>query len=323
MKLPRCRLLITGATGYLGRQAIRHWQIRHPDVTLWAASDRLQPVDMAVGHFSQIDLRDLSATQELVRRSRPTHVLHLAGLLRGASLADLLAVNVVGTRHLFEALADARLEPRPRVVLAGSAAAYGAVRDNEMPVREDQRLCPLGDYALSKACQDQLAVSFGHTRPLEVIRARLFNVLGPGQPENLVPMAFLTQLKRCAAGLAGRLEVGNTSTRRDFVDARDVIEALDLLLEKGRAGEAYNVGSGQEVSIQDVLDLLVQISGVRVTMHSSSQRKRADEVPRVCADTSKIVREIGWNAKISLRDSLIAMWNSPFDTDHHAAKQPR
>ncbi len=304
------RLLVTGATGYLGTWTLRHWQANHPDVTVWAASDRPRPSHVSAQHYCQVNLCDLEATQELIAQSRPTHVIHLAGLLRNASLSDYLAVNVVGTDHLYRALADARLRPDPRIVQAGSAAVYGLVRDDELPIGEGQPFRPVSDYALSKACQDQLAAAFAYGDRLPIIRARLFNLLGPGQPEDLVPMAFIGQLKRCAAGLSDRLDVGNTDPRRDFVDVRDVVEAMDLLLEGGQPGEAYNVGCGRDVSIREVIEELLAIADIDVPIVGSADRRRSVEVARVCADVSKIAAAVGWKPRITLRRSLEEMWQN-------------
>ena len=156
--------------------------------------------DIPAERYCQVDLRDLTATRELVVQSRPTHVIHLAALYK-ASLEDYLGVNVVGTDHLYRALADAQLDPNPRIVQASSVAIYGRVCEEELPIGEDQELRPVSDYALSKACQDQLAAAWGYGRRLDIVRARLFNLLGPGQPEDLVPMAFLGQLRRYRGGI--------------------------------------------------------------------------------------------------------------------------
>jgi len=308
MTMAERRLLVTGATGYLGAWTLRHWKAKHAKVTVWAAGDRPARPDLPADRYCHVDLRDLPATRGLVLQSRPTHVIHLAALVRNASLAEYLDVNVVGTDHLYQALAEAQLQPEPRIVQASSAAIYGLVREDELPLAEDRPLRPLSDYALSKACQDQLAAA-AHRRGLDIVRARVFNVLGPGQPEDLVPMAFLSQLKRCAAGLADRLEVGNTEPRRDFVDARDVAEAFDVLLERGKAGEAYNVGSGRDVSIWELIDALLGISGLQVPVVKVSNRRRSVEVARVCADVSKIAG-LGWKPNSTLGQSLERMWKN-------------
>ena len=299
------RLLVTGGTGFLGRWTIQHWRQRHPEVEVWCASDRPCPDDLPAGCCRRLDLRDPTAVGELLTACRPTGVIHLAGLI-GGGLGDLLSVNVAGTECLYRALVQT--QPEAPIVQAGSAAIYGMVRPDELPVTERQPLRPLNAYALSKAAQDLLAEAMWRTHGLKVIRARIFNMLGPGQPDALVPMTFVRQLRACSGRAGQRLEVGNVSARRDFVDVRDVAAAFDALLEKGVAGEAYNVASGQDVSIRDVIDELLRISGRPVAVEPSADRMRASDVPCVRADVSKMHLQTGWERRLTLDQSLRDMW---------------
>ena len=233
-------------------------------------------------------------------------MIHLAGLIGPQALADHLSVNVVGTECLYSALAETA--PEAKVVQASSAGVYGLVRSEDLPIRESLPLWPVSPYAVSKAAQEHLAVAMGRTHGLRIIRARIFNMLGPRQPPNLVPMTFITQLAEVRAGKASRLEVGNTEARRDFVDVRDVVRAFDLLLEGGRAGQAYNVGSGTDVSIRQILDELLRICNMEVPIKVTGRRLRRADVSCVRADVSKIASETGWRVRISLRESLEQMF---------------
>ncbi len=301
------RLLVTGATGFVGKWTLRHWRTVHPEVELWATSDRPDEISRLADEFSLLDLRDVQAVAELVRACRPTQVIHLAGLVANASLADHCAVNVVATEHLYGSLADMVQRNEIRVVQAGTAAIYGAVRPEELPVSEENPLRPLTAYALSKVTQDYLAEMFWRDRALAVVRARIFNLLGLGQPEHLVPATFIKQLR--AIRDAGTLEVGNLACRRDFVDIRDVVGAFDSLLAEGRPGAAYNVGSGVSVAIRDVLEELLEISGRHgIDLREESTRVRQNDVPEVYADTTAITVDTDWRPRFSLRESLEAMW---------------
>ena len=204
-------------------------------------------------------------------------------------------------------MALAEAAPEAKVVQASSAAVYGVVRPEDVPIQESLPLWPVSPYAVSKAAQEHVAVAMGRTHGLRIIRARMFNMLGPRQPAGLVPMTFITQLADVRAGKASRLEVGNTETRRDFVDVRDVVRAFDLLLERGRAGQAYNVGSGTDVSIRQILDELLRISNVQVPIKVTSGRLRRADVSCIRADVSKIASETGWQPRIGLPESLREM----------------
>lgn len=308
--MPARRLLVTGATGFAGAWVLRHWRGRHPDAEIWAMSDRPDPPSVPVEQYRRIDLRDAQAVLDFVSACRPTEVVHLAGLIGGASLTDHLSVNVVGTDNLYAALSDADAPAGLRVVQVGSAAIYGKVREEDLPISESQPLRPVGPYALSKAAQDHLAATAHLQYGLKVLRARVFNMLGPGQSDKLVPMTFLRQLSDCRSGRTDHVSVGNTAPRRDFVDVRDVAAALDVLLREGEPGEAYNVASGQDVSVQEILDILPGVTGIQAPVRQAAQRTRGIEVPCVRADVSKIAAATGWQAKIQLRQSLDEMWRS-------------
>ncbi len=301
------RLLVTGATGFVGSWTLRHWRTAHPEVELWATSDQSACLDELADKFSTFDLRDGNAVREFVRSCNPTHVIHLAGLVTEASLAEHLAVNVLGTENLYNALAEMDCSKDLRVLQAGTAAIYGRVLPEELPIKENNPLRPLTAYAISKMIQDYLAEMFWRTRGLDVIRARIFNFFGPGQPENLVPATFIKQLKAMCDGES--LQVGNLSTRRDFVDVRDVVLAFDKLLAGAQPGEAYNIASGKSITIRDILNDLISMSRLNdVSIKPEYDRGRKNDVPDVFADVTAIAEAVGWRPQISLRASLDVMW---------------
>ena len=302
-------LLITGATGFVGTCAARFWREQHPDVDVWGTSDRPRTDGFAPERYRQLDLRDTSAVRALIEDARPTRVLHLASLIAGADLESFLSVNVLGTDRLYEALADADISGL-RVVQVTSAAMYGRVRDDELPITEEQPFRPVTAYAVSKAAQEHLSIAAGYARSLWIVRARAFNMLGPGQPEHLVPMTFARQIRGVAAGMADRIRVGLTSARRDFVDVRDAVAAFELMFERGARSEAYNVASGRDVSVDEIIRELFDIAGLEAAIEVDPERLRPVDVPVVRADISKARRELMWEPRIALRRSLEDMWEA-------------
>jgi GDP-4-dehydro-6-deoxy-D-mannose reductase len=308
--MPAPRILVTGATGFVGGWTLRHWQIHHPETEVWACSEKPRPPQIACHEYRQVDLCDRAGLRRLVQECRPARVIHLAGLIGPVPLKQHLVVNVVGTENLYVALAEFGEVSTLRLVQSSSAAVYGPVASEELPIRETQPPRPITAYALSKLAQDYLAAAMWRTKGLAVVTGRVFNLLGPGQPDGLVPMTFVRQLQEVRAGRAGRLETGRTDARRDFVDVRDVVTALDLILEKGEPGEVYNIASGSDVSIQDVIDQLLVTAGLKVPLSVAPARLRASDVLHVRADISKLEKVTGWRPTISLADSLRAMWES-------------
>ena len=300
------RVLVTGATGFVGAWILRRLREAHPEAEVWATSELPDPTGLGCAHYRRADLRNRDEVATLVGGCRPSFVIHLASLISGGSLEEYLAVNVIGTANLYRAVLEAA--PAARVLQIGSAAEYGLVRPDELPITEEQPLRPVTEYALSKVAQEHLAVVVGMSRGLSIVRARIFNLVGPGQPDHLVPATFVRQLIAVRDGRADTLKVGDVSARRDFVDVRDAVDALDTLLYRGEPGSVYNVGSGRDASVREIIDELMEISGVRPPVTVEATRMRPADVPVVRAHVSKMRDAFGWQTRISLPSSLAAMW---------------
>ena len=144
---------------------------------------------------------------------------------------------------------------------------------------------------------------------MNVMIARIFNIAGPGQAENLLPMTFIRQIGEMKTGHNNILRVGNVEPTRDFVDVRDIASAFSAIIRNGKSGEVYNVASGSEISINDLIMRVIQLGGMDVSIVTECDRVRATDVPRVLADISKINSHTGWKPSIPLEDSLRDMWD--------------
>ena len=292
------RILVTGAGGFLAGPLLERLRGRGRIFRLSRTP--------AAGRIA-CDLADAAAARDVVRRVRPDLVYHLAGVTRAPDWNGLWRPHVTATVNLLEALAAGG---RPaRVIVAASSAEYGAA-GGAPRAREDSPLEPVTVYGSCKLAQTMAALSYNRGS-LEVAAARIFNVLGPGTPENLAPGAFARQIARVAAGLQPpEISVGDLSPRRDYVDARDVAAALEAIARGGLPGECYNVGSGRSVPMSAVLRGLARAAGVQVTLRVDPARCRPSEVKDLAADTRRI-RGLGWRPMISFSHSLsdtLAWW---------------
>jgi len=294
------RILVTGARGFLAGPLIERLEGRAEIVRIGRT---------AAPGVRVFDLTDPAAARAAVRAARADEVYHLAGTTRARDWDGLWLAHVAATVNLLEALA-ARGAPA-RVVIAGSSAEYGAAGGNRRP---DERapLEPVTPYGASKHAQALAALSFARG-PVEIVVARIFNVLGPGTPDNLAPGAFARQVARIAAGLQPpEVVVGDLRPRRDYVDARDVAAALEVLMRRGRSGECYNVGVGRSTPMSAILRGLAAAGGVRVTERVDPARRRRSEVRELTADIRRI-RALGWSPRIPLTRSLadtLAWWRA-------------
>lgn len=279
---------LTGSSGFVG-----HWLREH----LEASGDRVD----ALG--DGVDITDAPAVSDALHAAAPEVVYHLAALAHvGRSWdepAPTLEVNVLGTSSLLEA---ARTAARPpRVVLISSAEVYGG--GDGSPIDESAPLRPVSPYAASKVAAEFLGVQAWLGRGLEVVRARPFNHVGPGQDESFVVSALgrrVVEAERSGADV----RVGNLTAARDFTDVRDVVRAYRLLAQHGAPGEVYNVASGAAVAIADVLARLVARAATDVVTVEDPGLFRPVDLPMLLGDAARLRAATGWAPEIPLEATL-------------------
>jgi GDP-4-dehydro-6-deoxy-D-mannose reductase len=267
---------------------------------------QLSAVDLVHG-ASPADLRDPEELRAAIAEVRPDAVIHLAGQSSvPASLIDpclTYQVNFNGTLNLLLALEDAGF--RGRMLYVGSADAYGAVLEQELPVTESHPLKPLNPYAVSKAAAETLCYQWSQTGPFQIVIARPFNHIGPRQSPHFAVASFARQIAACRAGYGDRrLIIGDAGTTRDFTDVRDIVRAYGSLLAQGRNGEAYNVCSGVERSIADVIRAMMEIAGMKMDIEVAPGLLRKTEQRRVVGSFAKLHADTGWRPEIPFEQTL-------------------
>ena len=250
-----------------------------------------------------MDLGDSDRVRSVVERVRPEGVFHLgAQSMPSRSWADPVATyrtNIFGTIHLYEALRA--YPPSGGVVFASSCSAYG--EQSGTPISEDAPLRPVNPYGVSKAAGDMISHQYSRDFGLRIVRARLFSTTGPGKQGD-APNDFARQL--ASAEREGRelpLRVGNLRAERDFSDVRDVVRALRLLLDRGEADQAVNVGSGHSRAIRTVLETLVRAARVPVRIETDPDLLRPADERSLVADVRRL-RSLGFAPEIPLEVTL-------------------
>lgn len=295
------RVLLTGAHGFTGAHLVPQLQAAGWEV--WAV-DRIQhgansvvPPERCV----QADLLDDVALQAAVQRVAPQAVIHLAAIafVGHGSADDFYRVNLVGTRHLLQALAQLPVKPQC-VLLASSANIYGNNQEGALP--ETAPAHPANDYAVSKLAMEHMARLW--TPQLPVVMVRPFNYTGLGQsPQFLIPKIVEHARRRAPV-----IELGNLDVDRDFSDVRDVAAAYVRLLGHAShdplAARVFNVGSGRTYSLREVLAQVQAISGHTMDVRVNPAFVRANEVRTLRADTSALEAAIGEWRQHRLEDTL-------------------
>lgn len=304
------RVLITGATGFVGGYLVAHLAEVYPG---WHVTGTTRHDGHADSRFVLCDLRDAGAVASLIEQTRPGMIVHLAGQSNvPASLRDpetTLANNILGTLHLLDACRAHA--PDARLLVVSSSEVYGPTPPEAQPLREERPLRPVNPYAVSKAAQEMLALQYAHSYDLDVVVARPFNHIGPGQTDRFVVSAFARQIVEIERSERRAVSVGNVDAARDFTDVRDVVRAYTLLLEHGERGGIYNIGRGTAVVISDLLDLLCRLAHVPITIERDPDRLRPSDAPVMMGDTTRLREATGWQPEISLAQSLdetLAWW---------------
>jgi len=193
-------------------------------------------------------------------------------------------------------------------LVAGSSAEYGTVDPSKVPITEDHALLPLHPYGVSKVATDLLAYQYWAGFGLDVIRVRIFNCTGPRKTGDALSdfVRRTVWLERHAE--ANSVRVGNLETRRTLVDVRDLNRGLALLLEKGAAGEAYNLGGPTAYRMREVLDrVLAQSTRKDIVPEVDPKLLRPTDEPIIWADCTRLKKATAWQPEISLDQTVADM----------------
>ena len=302
-------ILVTGAAGFVGSHLVEYLKSQgYSKVYGTTISDSPWLTETIGAEFvCKLDLTDQAAVTELLARIQPHWIFHLAALpFVGESFdraQETLQTNTNLQLVMLEAVRASA--PQARVLSVGSATAYGLLPPsfNRSAIREDFPFYPNSPYAVSKITQDYLGLAYHLSYGLDIVRVRPFNQVGPRQVGSFALASFIKQIVEVEKGGRATIAVGNLDPIRDFTDVRDAVRAYVILMEQGKAGEAYNLGSGKGVQMRDLLDLALHVCGRQIPIEVDLARMRPVDVPEFVADNQKI-RALGWQPTIPLEKTL-------------------
>jgi dTDP-glucose 4,6-dehydratase len=302
------RLLVTGGAGFIGSNFVRYWLARHPDDHV-VVLDRLtyagdpRSLDGLGIRLAVADICDLDPTERLLAEEEIDIVVNFAAESHN-SLAVVepdrfFRTNVLGTQTLLEA---ARRYGVTRFHHVSTCEVYGDLPlDSGQPFTEESPYRPRTPYNASKAGADHAVRAYFETFGLPVTITNCSNNYGPRQfPEKVIPLFLTNALDDRELPL-----YASTQNRREWLHVDDHCRAVELVLEQGRAGETYNVGSGVERSIEEIADLVLGLTGKPASLKTFVPDRPAHD-RRYLLDSSKLRRELGWEPEISFEDGLRA-----------------
>lgn len=303
------QIVITGGMGFVGSHLTRYLKPRASRIAVLASGSR-SDINGECSAFEPdveycaVDIRDRVQLAAEIQRIYPTGIVHLAGISsvdtcwREARTA--YEVNVSGSYNVFEAAMSLALPAK--VLNVSTSQVYGP---SNGALSETSLVKPDNPYAATKAMAELLIVQYRAASKGGIVTARSFNHSGPGQSPSFFLSSVAKQFAEIQADLRPpKLRVGNLRVTRDFSDVRDVVRAYVMLLDRGRAGEIYNVCSGESRCLADVVDIFQMITGVKVAIEKTPESSRSNEITDVRGDPQKIHDEIGWRPIIPFERTL-------------------
>jgi NAD dependent epimerase/dehydratase len=301
------KTVITGASGFIGSHLTEELVKKGAKVKAlvqynsfnnweWLENlDCLPDIEVAMG-----DIRDPHYCHQLIKGSEV--VFHLASLIAipysYIAPDSYIDTNVKGTLNICQA---ALKNGCSKIIHTSTSEVYGTAR--YVPIDEKHPLQPQSPYSASKIGADSIAMSFYNAFNLPLTIARPFNTYGPRQSLRAVIPTIIAQMQ---SGLK-KIKIGDLSPLRDFNYVKDTCAGLISIAEtEGHMGEVFNIGSGKEISIGDLFQLIKELMNSEAEPDVEKQRIRPEksEVQRLCCDNSRLVKVTGYSPEYSLKEGL-------------------
>jgi len=311
------KVLITGIAGFIGSH-FTDFLLTKKNVKLYgierkgAKTSNIDQTKRQLDLYEECDIRNISSFKKTLAKIKPDFIIHLAALsaplVSSKAPVDTAETNIIGQINLLEAVRELNIDPK--IVIAGSCQEYGFVKKNEIPIKESQALAPLNMYALTKMAQDLLGYQYHKSYGMKIIRTRPFHTTGPRRSKGFVCSSLARQIALIEKNKQKPvISVGNLNIKRDFTDVRDMVRAYWFIMQKGKAGEVYNISSGRAYSIRRILAILLALTEKRIKIKVDSERIRDNDVPLFVGDCSKLRKLTGWKSKIGLDETLEDLLN--------------
>ncbi len=306
------KILITGVSGFVGSHLF-DYLVKDKEIKLFGTyySDNslinLGENKNRITLFKR-DLRNTDEVEKIIEDTKPDEIYHLAALTSAAnsfsSPNEVVLNNIASQLNILESVRKNKLL-NCHILVVSSAEVYGDVKKDDLPINENIQFNPTNPYAVSKLAQDFLGRQYFLSYGLKTIRVRPFNHIGPRQSPDFVVSAFAKKIaeieKRKRKPV---LPVGNLNAKRDFTDVRDMVKAYVLIMEKGEAGDVYNIGSGKSYKISEILDLLLSFSDTKISIESDKSLFRPVDNEELVCDGSKMQKLTGWKVEIPIEKTL-------------------
>lgn len=314
-------ILVTGAGGMIGSHLVELLFLSGNYVvgTFYKPTIDITEIPKDITMI-ECDVRYASNVEKIIFKYEPEQIYHLAAqsypTVSWDKPYETIETNINGTIAIFESVKKVRkyFKPsyNPIIVVACSSAEYGAafnmLKEDKVFVEETAELKPLHPYGISKVGQDLLSFQYYLNDHIRCIRARIFNSTGTRKVNDVISDFTYRAIEAEKNGIY-KLRVGNLNTRRAILDQRDLIKALILLADKGKAGEAYNISSKYIYQMKELVSIIEKQIGHTLEIIVDPKLFRSTDEPIIAGDISKLVADTCWEQEIPIEQTISDMLN--------------
>jgi GDP-4-dehydro-6-deoxy-D-mannose reductase len=282
-------VIITGASGFVGQHLIQFLKSLDCNVNTIGRKGIA-----SVKHYTIAEKFCLEDIRNIINKVKPDFIFHLAGCVKNDSLSEQYKINVDYATYILEAVNLESLEQHTKILFVGSAAEYGYVHEEDLPIKESLCAKPLNHYGISKLTQTQMAMSW-FNKDRKIIVVRPFTIIGKNMPTYLAIGSFIDQINKIVInGGKGTLHTGTLEVCRDFLSINDVVKIFWKLINNKKAyGRIINVCEGKSTSIYDIVNYCIQQSGCDIELVSTEERIRLNDMKDHFGDNQLLKQLIG------------------------------
>lgn len=291
------RALVTGERGFTGHYLLE--ELRKNGYEVFGMNDGLKDCD-------RVDICKFEDVKNVVLKIEPDVIFHLAGQSSPQKSWEIpqltMMVNAVGTINILESVKLSR--KKIKVLLVGSSDQYGTSTKINGYIDENTALEANNPYSVSKKSQEEIARIYTKFYNMDIYITRSFNHFGPRQKLGFIVPDFCKGIIDIENKQSSAINVGNLEVIRDFTDVRDVVRAYRMIIEYGKSGDVYNVGSGVGTSAKELLEKLIKLSKVDILVKVDESKFRLSDKPIVICDNTKLTRDTGWKPRMKIEETL-------------------
>lgn len=293
------KILIIGSNGFVGSHVKRALT---SDYEVFGANKK----PSKDSHEKFINLLDKKSIADVLWQVRPEIIINCAGIVENSELANQ---NPIFTLNLLKEIAASGLKVK-KVIIAGSAAEYGIVNKKDIPVGEDVKLNANSWYGLSKVKETTLATEFAKKHDLPIIIARIFNPVGAGMNSKFLIPRILGQLGEIKSGKRNVLEVSRLDSKRDYINVKDVANAIKLLVDNSPKEMIYNIGSGRSTSNAELIKAILRSINLPIRPKIIETSDEKEQLVAIQANIERMQTEFGWQPVYTIEQTVKEIVNA-------------